>query len=185
MEACTHRKVATTLVVGQPRMKLVLGDLVISATSSSGPGLSHISDTRTLSFSLKLPPARDLATSSKSLNRNRCLSWFCTPCNRQQCISTQVLLPQDWLNKAQQSLILNEIDNLSSSFDKNSKPLKCKSPEELVCQPPSKLGKCSNWKFSHIETGWENTVFDLAVWFSCFWFHLNIQVPEFHSKNGL
>lgn len=88
----TYVKVATTLVVGQPSTKLVSADLLSSVTSSRELRLSHSSDTRTLSFSLKLPPVRALAISSRSLNKNRCRSWLCTPYNKQTNVAMCVRL---------------------------------------------------------------------------------------------
>lgn len=62
--------------------KDVSEDLGISATSSitAGDSLSQISDILTLSLSLKLLPDFALATSNRSLNKNKWRSWQCTPC---------------------------------------------------------------------------------------------------------
>ena len=72
-EMTLYLKVATTLVVGQPMTNEVSRDLDTSTTSSTQVA-SHSSEIRTLSFSLKLPPERALAISSRSLKRNRCRS---------------------------------------------------------------------------------------------------------------
>lgn len=68
--------------------KDVSEDFGISATSSitAGDSLSQISDILTLSLSLKLLPDFALATSNRSLNRNKWRSWQCTPYRRNYTI---------------------------------------------------------------------------------------------------
>ena len=89
-----YLKVATRLTDGgHPMTKEVSRDLPAepSATSSI-PVDSHSSEMRTLSFSLKWPPERALAMSSKSLKRNKCRSRLCNPCLRKMItVNTNVV----------------------------------------------------------------------------------------------